>query len=215
MPRDERVSVALGEAIAEFSSLEVTLDDALVQLFKLAPRTMARCVGNESGVPMQLSGKIHAFIFACVEMPALRRNGLADGYLNLNMVGYMLDEVFDVRKSIVHGARNFSEYLEHPDQFCITISRWRRDKSGPRAKMRRYTEELGSEYLRDMVERSAVLGQLIHSMLSGLDGSDSMERDRDWLKTLSHRREYWREHEHLFDHIDDPILRSALSGGIA
>lgn len=101
----------IGRLVFDAADLEFELDNYIFKLSKDFPR-LVPVIGEHLGLKksqlkqysFSTSEKIGFLIGSFVFYPPLRRLGDISGNLDLNGIGYTLEEFFDLRNHVVHGS---------------------------------------------------------------------------------------------------------------
>lgn len=209
--KEDEAYAVLGYALVHFSRLEFAIDDFMFKVADRAPR-VAR--GLSKAPPRQNSEKIDFVIQSFISIGQIRRLGDEAGVLNLNAIGYMLDEIFDLRNHLAHG-RLWRSSAER-GVISIGMIKYRFGKRGDRAKVWKEEYSLSTNYVRYLVDSSRYVASLLSCASSLLDGQDPIgdgELVRKNRARLSEFPEIWALVSSAFEGATTVRLPVVVEGG--
>ncbi|UPA23725.1 hypothetical protein [Shinella oryzae] len=136
---DEKMYAALGYFTTQCAGLENILDKFIFTYGKLKT-PLAR---GTRIFPVNMKEKTEFLIKAYLENRNLRTCGDADDKINLNSIGYLMDEVWEARNHLIHGRLYLSRHKDGDFSFNST----------------RYTRVIRNEYeeVAYKISRSAIV----------------------------------------------------------
>lgn len=98
--KDARIYSSIGFLLCEFSSLDYEIDDFIFTVARERPQ-LAKSISKH--IPYTYLDKIEFVVTSYVRIPTLREVGDYDGKIDLNWIGYSLEEIYSFRNVFVHG----------------------------------------------------------------------------------------------------------------
>jgi len=171
---------ALGVFTAQCASLEHIVDSFLFRYGKLQTPLVCRT----TSFPATMEAKIDFLVSAYIENRRLRSCGDADDRLDLNSIGYLMDEVWDTRNHLIHGRIYFSR--QSGSDFYFRSIRY------VRLAKNRY-EEVTFKIRRDglirLLDNILYLKSVLRTALDILEGGDPKAEYHEIRKGHARRRE--------------------------
>lgn len=166
---------ALGYFTAECAHLEFLLEKFIFRYGKkgtpLAKRT--------KNFPYKMEQKIDFLISAYIEYSPLRSCGDGNDRIELNSIGYMLEEIWSSRQQLIHGRIQFSEHKK--DYFRFETTRHKRTSKNNYDQV---TYRVSSNYVKDLIETIKYLKSFLLTGMEILEGklpkteADEIRRNR-------------------------------------
>ncbi|WP_142593718.1 hypothetical protein [Pseudorhizobium endolithicum] len=160
---DAKMYAALGVFTARCASLEHIVDKFLF----CYGNTRTPLVCRTTNFPATMEAKVDFIVSAYIEDRRLRSCGDADDRLDLNAIGYLMDEVWDARKHLIHGSLYFSRH--DGTDFSFTSSRYTR-VSKNRYEVVSFRISRGA--ILRLLDNIAYLKAVLRVALDILDGGD-------------------------------------------
>lgn len=155
-----------------------------------------------------MNQKIDFLISAYIENATLRQCGDADDRIELNSIGYLMEELWDARKHLIHGKLDFSQHDEISFSFQSTryvwIAKGRYDLT---------TYKIGRPTILRLLDSISYLKAFLRNGLAILEGR-SPKREFDEIR--KNRAEFRELRLSLLDEgieIDPDGLLRLFSGG--
>lgn len=181
----DHAHLVVGHAINSLALLETRLDDLAVAVNDRHPKLAMRL---SKKFPYQLSEKVAFIVDALVAMPVLRTFGDGAGWLNINSIGCMLDEVCELRNNLVHGHLFMAEY--DVGGFVIEVHRVPNVKSGDgQRRLTKVTHRTGSEYILHHIAMARSLAAFVGNCIDAVDGVNVRQKMDATLRGQANCRE--------------------------
>ncbi|WP_404934738.1 hypothetical protein [Nitratireductor sp. L15S-10] len=166
----------IGYVVAKIAKLEFSIDEFIFEFNNKYPVTSKRISKN---APTKMEEKLYFIIKCYIEIPQLRTVGDNEDYLNLNAFGYMMDEIWDFRKSIVHG-RIISAKRGKSERYAIKLIRYMR-----RTKNNYYLNEthLGQGYIEYIIDNSEYVRSILFCAMEIIKGNDPHKERWDLIRS--------------------------------
>lgn len=194
---------ALGLFIAETSALEFALDTFMFkfhELYKDAAVTFSK------NAPQKIGDKLEFYVSCLINFPILRRIPFWDIELNINAICYRVEEIFDIRNHLAHGAIDLTEISGGASIY--TAVKYTRRKSGSYG-VDRYT--IGSGFLESVWNDCKSTRKYFQNLSHALDDPDFLERNCRLQKEIVCNRVHYRELMELLG--ASPLIKGEVLDG--
>ncbi len=152
------------------SRLEFAIDDFLFG-FSESYEQVARALTRT--YPFKMSERVDLLISILIEVKELRTQPIFfDGFLDLNWLGFALDELFEERNSIAHGASFFRETRD--DRTLFHFYRYSREAKN---RYQRVEYRISNYGLAHLTERAHVLRRYLENLLRFIQLGEGWEQD--------------------------------------
>lgn len=172
---DTAMYAALGRFTAQCAGLEHLLERFIFTYGKSDTPLVRKTIV----FPVSMQEKINFIISAYIENMHLRECGDAEDRLELNSIGYLLEEIWSARIHLIHGDLYFSKH--NGDDFSFKSKRYSRTV---RNKYEELTYEISRGAILRLLENITYLKSLLRVGLEILDGGspkiefDQIQRNR-------------------------------------
>lgn len=194
---DEAFYCRVGRFVVEFAALEERIDEFVIrfatekeQVWSLLAKEEFGFTGSKSidlrKPPRNMWQKIAFVVTAAVYFPRLREIGDEDGLCDLNVIGYVIEELNESRNVIVHG----SAYQFNPgcNGISVAVRKWK--SIGNVYEPQEFVYSI--EYLDYLLECLDHIKSVIAAFLSVLDGCDLRSRFDEVQKGRAKERDFLR-----------------------
>lgn len=179
---DNRGVIAIGRFIMSVSELEYMLDHFLFSCsnkYRKATQKLAQTY------PAKAKEKADILVGLLLLVPELRTQPFScEGDLDLNAIGYFLEEIFDQRNMIAHGASRRQDHF--PDRVVIHFRKFRRLSRNTYGEDTFIVSDRGLEH---QTERAKFFIKYLQSLQYFIDGKTDWETE---YKRDCEIRENWR-----------------------
>lgn len=186
----------IGKFLSDISRLEFQIDNFVFDYVHKRPsewRSFAeierKSVSGEridlKRYPQQTDSKIHFFICTFLYSRDMLQLGDLDGYLDLNAIGYMLEEVFQFRNFLIHGS--LSGISSNSDRIVFRYKKYTRvnrheAKGDDGVPFVVETRDFSSIYLENILRNISYLSSLVFRARRHINGADTNKEQRDVLR---------------------------------
>ena len=180
----------IGGIVVGLSRLELAHDELITAIFNRS-KTFALAIANT--FPRHFEPKTDFVINALISHAPLRQMPIFDdGYLNLAWLQYQLDELYDLRAVLAHGAISYSE--EHDTHTVWYLERT--VKGSQKGDWCRVRTKVGSRFLADASYTSDAIRKYFGNLKSFIETDFQWETHYQDQKSILKNRAMLKE---LFD----------------
>lgn len=180
--RNNEEFAPIGELVVAVSRLEYALDDFL---FRFSSRHKDTAESLTKTYPFKIKERIDLVISVLICEPGLRTQPIfSDGFLDLNWLAFALEELFNERNHIAHGASFFHEV--DADRTVYHFYRYTRVSKNAYERVQYSISNYGLEHLS---KRAHVLRRYFDRLSDYMEGGEGWEQH---YKAQAESSDNWR-----------------------
>lgn len=183
----------VGYFVCEIAKLEYEIDRFIFTLSETYPKF---AWGLSRKIPFKTSDKIEFVVSSYICLPRLREVGDINNELNLNVLAYGLEEIFEFRNILVHGRMGLIE--SNGDFYVFEVSKYKIDTKNRSASIEKY--RYSSVYIDYLVEQEKYIRTMLWRGSEWISDRMNIGRSREvLLKGAARLRELGEELSLLTD----------------